>query len=355
MFDALALDGDIFFWLGIAAAVVSVGLVFRGLFRGRSKSRNFETHSRGPGGSSFEKSRRDVSETPQSRPAPAPAPELSRSRDGRADWHTQEVQCTAFARSLYKNGEDYLVRVALHTEAQRDQVTELARNALPDAYAPDTVELSERLKIGETVTVVLRIGMLQQEEQITWNGRPVFARFSLRPEVQAGPFTCTVVILRNGLPIATCEWSAKTEDKTSEADDTETRSTPINSAFISYSQKDQNQMRLAVGTAEAFRQRAIYDAVLLRGGDEMRPKLKKTIETVDLFILLWSKNSHASEWCQWETDTAIGRYDATESSQPLLYFMIIEDDPPTAPAAWMDRFLFQDPLSRRGIQVTQPS
>ena len=79
----------------------------------------------------------------------------------------------------------------------------------------------------------------------------------------------------------------------------------FNKVFISYSHLDELQVKFIAQAYKAIGVNYFFDRHYLKGGDVYPVKIRKYINSADLFILCWSKNAAESNYVSLELKQAL--------------------------------------------------
>ncbi len=244
--------------------------------------------------------------------APAPPTTDGSPRD-RTYSPTQEVHLgTAAPRSVYPS-QEFVARFAAYTLETRSEVERI----ITQETSPSSLRLdSERCnwRLGTKVTVRLQAQDVEIQNPIQtfkWNGSWHILRFDAKVSVTAKVET---IILKfdvavEGVPIV----AIRPEITVSTIIGRSTASNPVftgqkspTTAFASYSSKDKRDVLGRVRSLQIFTDIDVFlDCLSIRPGEQWKPTIKDEIAKREIFWLFWSRNALASEWVQWEWQTAL--------------------------------------------------
>lgn len=223
-----------------------------------------------------------------------------------------KVNASVFAPAETSPGDYMLVQVFLYQDGWEDAVMRKATEVDSQAIRRNFTPLSVLLKQGDTVRVCLNMcgeGVEITDEpvrELTWQGRLADCQFgvSVKDGFRASVLIGTVVVSVNGIP------AGKMLFKTNVVRNPQNLYTNVecrtfHKIFISYSHKDEAQVKYI---AEAYRAQGVdyfFDRHYLKAGDIYPVMIRQYIDSSDLFILCWSKNAAESEYVTLERRQAL--------------------------------------------------
>jgi|GEM_PF-1577019 len=261
----------------------------------------------------------DVEEATSTKPAPAPEPETS-------------IQFTAYAPREVARQHRYSLITYAHIPTALNAINQDVqkfRDEFGDLNPRQrTAKGIFQVATGTAITIVPECDGIDFSPNTltkTWQGDWVRFNFDfVVPETYDDDDLWIRLSIRiKGLEIAhikaSCEVVETPTDTTTttidenplaaaaqRGDMTQVIAKPYRNVFISYSRRDSAlALKRAEEIEKALGDKVFLDVKSLRAGDDWQYKLAEAIKNADIFHLLWSESSAASEYCRYEWDYAL--------------------------------------------------
>ena len=150
--------------------------------------------------------------------------------------------------------------------------------------------------------------LMSERKSITWRGSFTKCPFDyyVPKDSDIDELSCEAYVFVKGMIIGEMRFLTQIVESPVKLN-TCIQSRRYNKIFISYSHKDTKHIRYM---AEAYKAQGVeyfYDRHNLNPGDVYEELIYEFIDSSDLFILCWSKNTAESEWVQKEINRALLR------------------------------------------------
>jgi hypothetical protein len=246
------------------------------------------------------------------------------------------VDVSAFGPQGGAPGEQVLVQVLLHAQADLRAAGREARLAEPGATRRMTATLTQEIAHGQLVTVMAEgddVSVDEPIQRIVWRGEPVAAQFLLRLPRSPGTTYLRCRLLVDNVPVGSLRFGLRVsegavEPKVEMRGDSARR---YRRAFLSYASADRTEVIKRVQGLRAAGIEFFQDVLSLEPGEQWEQRLYDEIDRCDVFLLFWSSNAAKSEWVARETDRALARQRGSTMDVPEITPIIIEGPPVAAP------------------------
>jgi ADP-ribosylglycohydrolase len=243
----------------------------------------------------------------------------SRKRQRRAepehDLAQDKVSSAIYAPSEVKAGDALLVQVFLYMQEETGEVEAKARLVDGDAVIRNYVPLRVMLKMGDNVTVRLKmpaqVSVDVEMKSLRWEHHFASCEFSahVAADIHVETILGTVILLVKELPMGEMTFKTKVLSAPHVGNYAPVDAYLYHKIFISYSHRDVDKVKFI---AEAYKALGgldyFFDRHTLATGQLHYSKtIYKYIDEADLFILCWSKHSAASHWVEEERKRALAR------------------------------------------------
>lgn len=218
---------------------------------------------------------------------------------------TAPRQCT--------RGQRFTAALVAYIEAARESAKEkLAALGEPgDRVVMDVApQRNASWSIGAPVAVRLAgegVDLTPAEVSFEWNGRENLAAFAIRVSDDA-PETISLAfeVFVAGLPVAFIPMNVNVASRPAPLIAQEAQATLPHTVFASYSSKDAQPVTQRLSTLLRWSPGLdiFQDCLDLQPNKAFQPQIKAEISRRDVFLLFWSRNAAASQWVQWEYETA---------------------------------------------------
>lgn len=246
----------------------------------------------------------------------------------------QQVYSSVFAPSEIGFESHMLVQVYLHKYEETEKIKELALESQYGAERRDYIPLQCKLRLGDTVNVVLSIYgrrlVMTEKKSMVWQGS--FSKCSFDYFV---PFncpvndelSCKVLLMVNGIPVGEMNFITRLSFNPRKLN-SNIVSHKYKKVFISYAHKDESKVKSFHEGLKLFKIEHFFDRAYLEAGDIYPQVIKDYIDTADLFVLFWSENASKSDYVQKERKQALERafpqVSPAEAAKLTIYPMSIE-------------------------------
>lgn len=221
------------------------------------------------------------------------------------------VNSSIFAPSEARCGDYMMVQVFLYQDGEEKAVFRKASEVDPTAQRRNYTPLNVMLKHGDIVKVMLAVtgtGVEIEEpaQELIWNGHYTDCQFGVfvTERFKASTLISTVTLSVNGVPAGRMMFKTTIVSQPRKLY-AEIHCKTFNKIFISYSHKDEQRVKYIAEAYRAQRVDYFFDRHYLKGGDVYPVKIRKYINSADLFILCWSKNAAESEYVTLERHQAL--------------------------------------------------
>lgn len=263
-----------------------------------------------------------------------------------------EVQCTLYAPSEAKAGDDFLVKVFAHLQEQAEDLAKIAKMTDENLKEQAVKNLDKTIERGSALTFQLSISGMEVDEPIqiyTWNGNVIEVPFiiSIRKDCEPGTKFGKVIVSENNIPIGRLTFKVSIVGKINtlqpiDKNLSEEGLKRYQYAFISYASEDRPEVLERVQMLEAARIKYFQDILSIDPGDRWRKELYKHIDKSDVVFLFWSTAASRSEWVEKEILYALERQQGNDTSPPDIIPIIIEGPPPVNPPPSLNFLHFND-------------
>ena len=236
-----------------------------------------------------------------------------RSKTNKSDNTTpSKVYSSTFAPAEVKRGAHLLAQVYLHLYDETEQVKAHAQMADKNAEQRGYIPLSLNLKKGDNVDIEFHVDgetrLMSERKSITWRGSFTKCTFKYHvpKDIDIEELSCEANLFVNGALIGEMTFLTQIVESPENLN-TCIQSRRFNKIFISYSHKDTKHVQYM---AEAYKAQGVeyfYDRHNLNPGDVYEEIIYQYIDSSDLFILCWSKNTAESKWVPKEINRALLR------------------------------------------------
>ena len=223
-----------------------------------------------------------------------------------------EVFSSIYAPAEVKRGAHLLAQVYLHLYDETEQVKAHAQMADKNAEQRGYIPLSLNLKKGDNVDIEFHVDgetrLMSERKSITWIGSFTKCTFKYHvpKDIDIEELSCEANLFVNGALIGEMTFLTQIVESPKNLN-TCIQSRRFNKIFISYSHKDTKHVQYM---AEAYKAQGVeyfYDRHNLNPGDVYEEIIYQYIDSSDLFILCWSKNTAESKWVSKEINRALLR------------------------------------------------
>ena len=223
-----------------------------------------------------------------------------------------EVFSSIYAPAEVKRGAHLLAQVYLHLYDETEQVKSHAQMADKNAEQRGYIPLSLNLKKGDNVDIEFHVDgetrLMSERKSITWIGSFTKCTFKyyVPKDIDIEELSCEANLFVNGALIGEMTFLTQIVESPKNLN-TCIQSRRFNKIFISYSHKDTKHVQYM---AEAYKAQGVeyfYDRHNLNPGDVYEEIIYQYIDSSDLFILCWSKNTAESKWVPKEINRALLR------------------------------------------------
>lgn len=244
----------------------------------------------------------------------------------------QQVYSSVFAPSEIGFESHMLVQVYLHKYEETEKVKELALESQYGAERRDYIPLQCKLRLGDTVNVVLSIYgrrlVMSEKKSVVWQGSFTKCSFDyFVPHTFANDLSCMVLLMVNGIPIGEMRFVTRLSFSPRKLNP-EVVSHKYEKVFISYSHKDELKVKSFHEGLKLCNIDHFFDRSYLKAGDIYPQVIQNYIDSADLFVLFWSENAANSEYVQKEREQALKRafpqVKPQEAAKLTIYPMSIE-------------------------------
>jgi hypothetical protein len=215
------------------------------------------------------------------------------------------VHFSVAAAPVVRPAEAFIVSLYAHSQAQRDAVMRMVREAAAGAEVRVQTKGPVRVTHGTVLTAVLRFGDLivdEPEDTILWDGEIGSATFPVRvPEGAAqGARSGRVMIFANGVQTIRVDFTVVVGAARAQAQALSGRQSCHRTAFASYASEDEEQVAGRIQAIQKFVPDVFWDRHSLRSGEKWEEVLWAEIERRDVFYLFWSQAASRSAWVEKE-------------------------------------------------------
>lgn len=220
---------------------------------------------------------------------------------------------SAFSPDEIVAGDTLMVQVYIYGESGHDKITAEARKADSDAEERDSAPLNFNLQAGDKVDVELYVAghpELYHRKSVVWRGDRAKISFLVNTPatLRERKLFISCMLKVNEAPLGELNFSVRVVSEYSGNKGlSEVISKPFRQVFISYSHLDEENVKYIAQAYRALGIKYFFDRHYLKPGDIFPIEIQKFIETADLFILCWSKNSCESEYVARELAEALKR------------------------------------------------
>jgi hypothetical protein len=207
-------------------------------------------------------------------------------------------------------GEIFVARFAAYTAKFRREIRRLLRDEAPDA--PQRLDLERcRWKVGTEVMVRLAAQGATVEPaclSFAWDGRRRVLRFdvTVEPGLTARRLVLRFDLFVAGVQVASLRPELALAASAGPAIARELEVKAPKTAFASYASEDRKEVIGRVRSVEISTGMDVFvDCLSLHPGQRWRQELEKEIARRDVFWLFWSRHASASEYVDWEWQTAL--------------------------------------------------
>jgi hypothetical protein len=256
------------------------------------------------------------------------------------------ADASAFAPKKLRRGTPELVRVVIHQPQQLKDVIKAAKKIDPRAEAtPQGMRVGD-IAAGESVGVSLDVrgatcaGAMQRR---TWNGEPIDFSFTLEAEAGVKQAVILARVFVGDAQVGVIGFTRAISGPAKKAASVgDARLKRHKRVFLSYSSQDRATVAAIATAYEAAGIPHFWDRASLKSGEEWSPRLRKEIDSADLFHLCWSKAAAQSQWVEKEAEHALTRRKRSNGKSPDITVQML-DGPPWAPhPANLDSINFDD-------------
>ena len=263
-----------------------------------------------------------------------------------------EVQCTLYAPSEAKTGDDFLVQVFAHLQEQAGGLADIAKMTDENLKEQAVRNLDKTIERGSTLTFQLSMSDVKIDEPVqnyVWNGKIIEVPFiiSVQKDQEPGIKVGKVIVSENNIPIGRLTFKVSIVGKLHTLKSTSENVSEeglkrYQYAFISYASEDRPEVLERVQMLEAAKIKYFQDILTIDPGDRWQKELYKHIDKSDVVFLFWSTAASRSQWVEKEVLYALARQQGNETAPPDIIPIIIEGPPPVKPPTALSFLHFND-------------
>lgn len=225
--------------------------------------------------------------------------------------YIHEGSASAFAPNEIKREEDMMIQIYVYKDEERQRVICEAKKCDTDAsersYNPLNFDIEEGDRVDVSLNVV-NIPKLSQTKSFIWRNRVSKVCFivSIPNKYKKEKVFIETLLSINSTVLGELVFPVSVVGTYSpERKMAQVLSRRFNKVFISYSHLDELQVKFIAQAYKAIGVNYFFDRHYLKGGDVYPVKIRKYINSADLFILCWSKNAAESNYVSLELKQAL--------------------------------------------------
>ncbi len=259
------------------------------------------------------------------------------------DTSRDKVDCTVFAPTAARPGDDVLVQVFAHRPSDSDLCMNFALDADPKTAKRGARSLGTEIEQGSAITFELltpNFNPQSQSANLVWRGHQDSAQFtiSIPASQNLGAFVAQLRISVNTVPVGEIKFTIRIAKsrKRSEVGPVGT-AVRYEQAFVSYASADREEVLSRVQMLTAAGIRYFQDVLNLDPGERWEKKLYRKIDQSDVMFLFWSSAAKSSEWVEKEW-----RYGLKRKGEDYIRPVILEGPPIPQPPDELKHLHFDD-------------
>jgi hypothetical protein len=258
------------------------------------------------------------------------------------------VACGVFAPPRVAPGEKFNVQVHLHLLEDRAKVWWAALRIDQTTNLLGFKPLMGRIARGAAVDLFLEskdLIITQPTRRLHWEGTPAHEVFEVeeaRTNCESKSIQAFVYVDVDDVPLGEVEFKLRVNVTAWPARGyAETRTASYKKAFVSYSSKDFDHVKIVAQGLEAAEYKVLTDVTDIPSGFEWEKKIPALIEDADLFCLVWTQNAATSPWVDKEAQYAVRLYDRSDPHRPRICPVVhAADESYPSPPKYLAKFQF---------------
>jgi len=216
----------------------------------------------------------------------------------------QQVNSAIYAPAEVLYDEYMLVQVYIYRDGEESMVEMKAKAIDCDAIIRNYEPLHMSLKRGDKIRIQYDNEFYSEAKTIEWYGGLGKTDFYFKVSYHYS-FYSSIKIFINDVPVGEMMFKTKVLTNPDKKLNAEIDCVKYNRIFISYAHLDASKIQYFAEAYKASGTQFFYDRDSLSPGDIYQDKIFEYIDSAELFILCWSKNSSLSEWCCLEKERAL--------------------------------------------------